>query len=349
MGETQVLDETESELIPFRYSITSYGADYPVDSLVQRLDKEVVFVPEFQRKYVWTLKQASKFIESLLLGLPVPGVFFAREEKTAKLLIIDGQQRLRTLQFFYDGLFKGKEFALRDVQPWYEGKTFKTLDTQDQLRLSDSIIHATIIRQDEPSDEQSSIYHIFERLNTGGTLLQPQEIRACIFHGDFDDLLKELDENPAWRFIYGTPSKRLKDQELILRFLALHFYDNEYSRPMKEFLNKFMGINRDLQRISRNKLCKAFIPTVEFIGTILGSKAFRPERALNAAVYDSVMVGTARRLVKGKVEDASSFLKEYNALLADDEYLSATKTGTSDEANVKKRIEKAVKAFARVK
>lgn len=75
MPETKVLDDTESELIAFRYSITSYGADYPVDSLVQRLDKEVVFVPEFQRKYVWTLKQASKFTESLLLGLPVPGVF----------------------------------------------------------------------------------------------------------------------------------------------------------------------------------------------------------------------------------------------------------------------------------
>jgi uncharacterized protein with ParB-like and HNH nuclease domain len=112
MSETLVFDETEGEVIPFRYAITSYGADYPVDSLVQRLDRDVIFVPEFQRKFVWTLKQASRFIESLLLGLPVPGVFFAKEADSGKLLIIDGQQRLRTLQYFYNGVFKGKEFAL---------------------------------------------------------------------------------------------------------------------------------------------------------------------------------------------------------------------------------------------
>ncbi len=76
----------------------------------------------------------------------------------------------------------------------YEGKTYKTLENEDQLRLNDSIIHATIIRQDEPSDDQSSVYHIFERLNTGGTLLHPQEIRACIFHGPFNDLLAGLNE-----------------------------------------------------------------------------------------------------------------------------------------------------------
>lgn len=110
MAETCVIDNTEWEIIPFRYAITSYGADYPVDSLVQRLEKDVLFVPFFQRKFVWTLKQASRFIESLLLGLPVPGVFLARDESSAKLFIIDGQQRLRTLQYFYNGVFRGKEF-----------------------------------------------------------------------------------------------------------------------------------------------------------------------------------------------------------------------------------------------
>lgn len=264
-------------------------------------------------------------------------------------MIIDGQQRLRTLQYFYDVVFKGREFALRDVQTRYEGKTFKTLDKEDQLRLSDSIIHATVIRQDEPTDDQSSIYHIFERLNTGGTLLQPQEIRACIFHGPFDDLLEDLDKNGVWRNIYGPPSKRLKDQELILRFFALYFYANQYSRPMKEFLNKFMGANRDLRQISKGKLCKAFVPTVELINDALGSRAFRPERALNAAVCDSVMVGTARGLKKGKVKNVGSFRRTYEALLTDGKYLSAIKTGTSGEANVKKRLERATKVFAQVK
>jgi len=348
MAETHVFDDTEKETIPFRYAITSYGADYPVDSLVPRLEKEVLFVPAFQRKFVWTLRQASRFIESLLLGLPVPGVFLARDEPSAKLFIIDGQQRLRTIQYFYDGVFRGKEFALRGVQPRYEGKTYKTLENDDQLRLNDSIIHATIIRQDEPSDDQSSVYHIFERLNTGGTLLHPQEIRACIFHGPFNDLLDELNENKIWRKIYGPPSNRLKDHELILRFFALYFSADSYERPMKNFLNGFMGSNRFLNSIPPDNLRKAFEPTIELINQVFSSRAFRLERALNAAVYDSVMVGLAHRLERGMIRKPTSLRTAYKTLLRDDEYLSSVKTATSNETNVTNRLKKAIAIFSRV-
>jgi uncharacterized protein with ParB-like and HNH nuclease domain len=346
MPETRVLDETQGELVPFRYAITSYGADYPVDSLVQRLGRDVIFVPEFQRKYVWTLKQASRFIESLLLGLPVPGVFFAKESDSGKLLIIDGQQRLRTLQYFYDGLFKGKEFVLKDVQSRYEGRSFKTLEKEDQLRLSDSVIHATIIKQDEPSDDQSSVYHIFQRLNTGGTLLQPQEIRVCIFHGLFADLLEELNDNEDWRTIYGPPSKRLKDQELILRFLAFLFFSHEYTRPMHGFLNKFMGWNKNLNKIDKTQIIKAFLPTITLINKTLGTNAFRPERALNAAVFDSIMVGLAKRLKHGTLKNLKQFTAAYARLLSDKKYIPAIKTNTADETNVSLRIQKATEAFA---
>jgi uncharacterized protein with ParB-like and HNH nuclease domain len=309
----------------------------------------VVFVPEFQRKFVWTIKQASRFIESLLLGLPVPGIFLAKEADTGKLLIIDGQQRLRTLQYFYQGLFLGKEFALKNVQARYEGLTFKTLKKEDQLRLSDAVIHATIIKQDEPSGEQSSVYHIFQRLNTGGTLLQPQEIRACIYHGDFADLLDELNANPDWREIYGSPSKRLKDQELILRFLALFFFSDKYSRPMNEFLNKFMSWNKKVDKIPIDEIKNAFLPTAKLISMAIGQKAFRPERALNAAVCDSVMVGVARRLKHGNVKTLKDIGTAYKSLLKDKKYMSAVKTGTADEPNVSLRLDKATEYFRRLR
>ncbi|MEA5508035.1 DUF262 domain-containing protein [Halotia wernerae UHCC 0503] len=109
------LEEEDNEVIPFRYSITSYGADYPVDSLVKRLEIGSIYIPSLQRRYVWKLEQASRFIESLLLGLPVPGIFLSKEKETQKLLVIDGQQRLRTLQYFYNGVFQPdkKEFVLK--------------------------------------------------------------------------------------------------------------------------------------------------------------------------------------------------------------------------------------------
>lgn len=219
-GDTEIvhLDDDPEDVFPFQYSITSYGADYPVDGLVKRIESGDIFVPEFQRRYVWNIKQASRFIESLLLGLPVPGIFLAKEGDTQKLLVIDGQQRLLSLKFFYEGIFEptNRAFKLGNVQAHLDELTYKTLRDDDRRRLDDSILHATIVRQEQPSEDNSSIYHIFERLNTGGSLLQPQEIRACIYHGPFVALLKDLNEHAPWRHVYGTVSRRMRDQELIL-------------------------------------------------------------------------------------------------------------------------------------
>lgn len=91
--ETEIIDESEEEVIDFTYSITSYGADYPVDSLIKRMTNNSIVIPGFQRKFVWSITQASRFMESLLLGLPVPGIFFSKETGSSKLMVIDGQQR----------------------------------------------------------------------------------------------------------------------------------------------------------------------------------------------------------------------------------------------------------------
>lgn len=346
--EIDLFDESEEEVIPYRYSITSYGADYPVDSLVNRLDREVILVPKFQRSFVWTYKMASRFIESLLLGLPVPGIFLSKEEETGKLLVIDGQQRLKTLQYFYQGVFQRREFLLRDVQDQFEGKTYRTLNEEDRLRLDDSIIHATIVKQDEPTEDESSIFHIFERLNTGGMQLRPQEIRACIYYGEFNELLQDLNTHASWREIYGNPSKRLRDQELILRFFALYFFADRYERPMKEFLNKYMAANRRLRLHDADTLRAKFTSTIDILERGLGKSAFRPERALNVSVFDSVMVGLARRLDNDSVADDAQFIANYQSLLENEEFQATTQTGTSDEPVVRKRIDMATNAFQEI-
>jgi hypothetical protein len=285
------------------------------------------------------------------LGLPVPGVFLSKDEDTQKLLVIDGQQRLKSLQFFYDGVFEptGKAFALQGVQDQFKGLTYRTLSDEDRLRLDDSIIHATIIRQESPSDDNSSIYYIFERLNTSGRRLHPQEIRASIYHGPFDRLLEELNENEHWRAIYGKRSARLKDQELILRFLALYFRWQQYARPMKEFLNVYMSANRKLQRQSAETLASVFMQTIQFAHECLGDTAFKPERALNAAVFDSVMVGLAARLAKGPIKECRDLKKKYRALLKDPQFVDAYERSTSNEEKVRLRIEMATEAFANEK
>jgi hypothetical protein len=358
--EVDDLDEA-SEVIPYTYSITAYGADYPVDSIIKRMEEEDIIVPRFswepeedsdivgfQREYIWPRTKADRFIESLLLGLPVPGIFLVKEQ-SGRLLVLDGHQRLQTLRAFYKGIINGAEYRLENIQERYEGKRYVDLDIEDRRRLNDSIIHATVVRQDVPTEDQSSIYMIFERLNTGGVNLQPQEIRVALYHGQFVRVLTYLNKNTSWRRLFGNKSRRLKDMEMIVRFFAFLHYAQKYKRPMKDFLNRYMASNQELKRQSKKDLTATFENTTATIAKAIGTRAFRPVRAINAAVVDSVMTGVARRLARGPIKDKKQLAKRYNELLKNKRYLKAVETATSDEANVQARLNLATKAFASVK
>lgn len=355
--KANVVDEASNDdaSVPHTYNISSYGADYDVDGLVKRMRNGHIFIPPFQRDYVWNLRDASRLVESLLLGLPVPGIFLAKEPDSNKLLVIDGQQRLKTLQYFYDGFFNPKPddkkvrvFKLTNVQPQFEGKTYEALDEKDKLRLNDTIIHATIIKQESPEGDDTSVYHVFERLNTGGRKLTPQEIRVAIFHGDLIDLLRNLNATPSWRAIFGKESNRLKDQELILRFLAMYTEGEKYEKPMSEFLNKFNKKCRTLTQEQVQQFTNVFVQTIDVVHKAIGAHAFRPERALNAAVFDSVMVGLARRLKNKADADPAAVAKAYEELLGDAGFRAAMSIATSDAANVSARMTLATQKFAAV-
>jgi len=345
-----VVDETEledHETKPF--TISSYGADYTVDSLVKRVGNKSFFVPPFQRALVWNVKQASRFIESLLMGLPVPGIFVFREAQTNRHLIIDGQQRLTTLHSYYEGIFRKEEFRLVDVRKPWLGRTYKELDSSDKLRLDDSVIHTTIFRQEEPENNTDSIYEVFERINSGGIKLSDQEIRMSVNFGSFTDLLKELNNNTKWRDLYGAQSVRLKDQELILRFLALSYDLPTYSRPMRVFLNRFMEKNKTVDVGKAQEYTHKFTTAIEFVSAALGRKAFRPERSLNTAVFDATMVGISERLASGPIKDVSGFVAAYDKLVADNTFKDAYTRSTADEEKVKLRIKLARDAFTNIK
>lgn len=361
-AEEQIQDLDEAaEVIPFTYTITAYGADYPVDALVKRIESNDIVVPffrwepdedsevvGFQREYVWPRTTADRFVESLLLGLPVPGIFLVREE-SGRFLVLDGHQRLHTLRCFYSGIIQGSEYRLESVQERFVNKRYRDLDVEDRRRLDNSIIHATIVHQDEPTEDQSSIYVLFERLNTGGVNLQPQEIRVALYHGPLVRVLRDLNERDSWRALYGAKSRRLKDMEMILRFFAFYFYADSYRSPMKDFLNRYMASNRRLQRQNNEVLTNLFVETTDTILNHLGPKAFRPQRAVNAAVIDSLMTGVARRLAEGPIRDRRRFNASFDRLKANDDYNLATETGTSQPANVQNRLRLATEAFAKVR
>jgi hypothetical protein len=137
----------------------------------------------------------------------------------------------------------------------------------------------------------------------------------------------------------------MRDQELILRFLALYFDGKDYEPPMTEFLNNFMGKNRHLKARSGNEIRSVFVPTVHFIRECVGTTAFRRERTLNAEVFDSVMIGTARLLANGKIPKCEVYVRRYRKLLSDDDYVAGTETGTARQDNVNSRLALATEAF----
>jgi hypothetical protein len=359
--EDEPIDDLDEalEVIPYNYEITAYGADYPVDSLVKRIVAGDIVVPRFswenedsdivgfQRDYVWPRTKADRFIESLLLGLPVPGIFLVKET-SGRLLVLDGHQRLYSLHAYYEGVIHKVEYQLEGVQKRFNGKRYRDLDVEDRRRLDDSIIHATVVRQDQPNEDQSSVYMIFERLNTGGVNLQPQEIRVALYHGELVRVLRTLNDDTSWRQLYGNRSKRLKDLEMILRFFAFFYHSAKYRSPMKDFLNRYMASNRNLEKQPEKELQKVFHGTISLLAKAIGPRAFRPLRAVNAAVIDSIMTGIARRLADGPIKSNKELKESYDALLKNEGYRNAVNTGTSQEANVTTRLRLATAAFTDV-
>lgn len=359
--ELNVEDAVEGETSQSqRFSITSYGADLSVFDLVRRIGQDLLIPPAFQRKFVWSQKQASRFIESLLMGLPVPGIFLYGQ-KGRQQLIVDGQQRLITLDRYLKGVWETRNrqqgdreiqtvtpFKLVDVSSPWDGKTFSELDDEEREVINSYLIHATMFRQDGEGSTGRSIYEVFERINTGGSRLSPQEIRSCVSHGQFVEFLNSLNAVREWREIYGKPSPRVKDEELILRFFALRDRGASYKRPMANFLDKYLDDCKDLTEVEEQQKRHRFVSTVNAIHSAIGArKAFRPENALNAAVFDAVMVGCATMLDMGRPFDASQIKRAYDDLLADEEFQSAYKRATADDESVKTRLSKAIHYFTR--
>lgn len=326
--------EDIGSMYDLRFNINYYGADYPIDTLVRKIENDEIFVPDFQRQYVWNIKEASQFIESILLGLPVPTIFLAKDKYTNRLLIIDGQQRLKTLHYFTRGYFENsKPFKLSGVIPQFNKKSFGDLSSKDQFNLMDFTIHATIIAE---SGDSNRMYYLFERLNTTGTPLTAQEIRSAIYHGEFNNLIRSLSQKEVWLKLYGENDKRLKDQELILRFFALFFDIENYRGDMKEFLNKAMLRNRTLELYSENKLSHIFNATTQKIYSEIGPKAFVFNKTFNTAFYDVIMHIVSKNI---ELQDTDLLLLWHKRLKKDLEFNEYLKSRTTNRENLLRRME----------
>jgi len=338
--EDAVDDSTETSNVEFNIVVTA--TDWSLDQLATMFQSEDILVPDYQRKFVWDIRRASKLIESFAIGLPVPQVFFY-ENTDGQLEVIDGQQRITSIAYFFEGYFgpptasgNRKVFKLKGLEQRtdLEGKSFDELDDRTKRKLKNTSLRGVTVKQLTPEEEQpESVYHIFERLNTGGQPLNAQEIRNAVFRGPILAKLEELNRNEDWRAIYGKaePDPKQRDIELILRLFSLFENVENYAPPMKDFLSREMARNREFKNKRVDRFIDAFERTAKLANEAL-KKAFRPRGLLNAATLEAVM-GVLMELPEG----ASFNSKTYDNLITDDGFIEAFSSNTTSREQVLSR------------
>ena len=354
--ENDYIEEIQSEIDDdysddSLFNISSWGADLSFRELISMYDEDELVKPELQRKYVWDKVAASRFIESILLGLPVPSIFLA--QSGSQKLIVDGYQRIMTVYDYIRGIFSTdkKIFRLSNsekINMRWRNKAFAELSSDDQRKIKSTTIHAIIFEQKKPENDGTSLYQIFERINTSGRPLTPQEIRNCVYQGSFNTMLFELNENKNWRKLFGTeePDSRMRDLEYILRFFTMkqgYLKTENKQISLKKTLNDFMKEHKNDNSESIHQLKNEFERTVLLVYDYIGKNAFRNytrnkfSKKFHPAICDAIMVAVFLIDQKGiQLTNASG--EKHIALLKNPEFKNVTSKRTTDVVNIKKRI-----------
>jgi hypothetical protein len=286
--------DEEPVIKPDDRPVTSQICDWTISALTDKLDRGLLDLqPQFQREYVWALRPElpSRLIESVLLKIPIPPIYFGKVPG-ARLEVIDGQQRLTTLVRFVRN-----QFALSKLHRMssLNGKLFKELTKEQQEKILDEPIRTIVI---DAAGNSELRYEIFERLNRGSMALNEQELRNCVYRGPFNDLLAELEKDAYWRKVKGgdAPDGRFKEREVILRFFAFANRLPQYSGNLKAFLNDYMGQYAPQGDAALKSHAAALRQTMQNIYAVFGSNSARMYEVnprTNNGAYDTKFSVTA--------------------------------------------------------
>lgn len=264
--------------------------DFPLSTIREMFDDgDIITNPDYQRDFVYTVKQSSKLIESMLIGIPIPAIYLCQENDET-WSVIDGQQRIMSFVFYLEN-----KFPLTGLTELKElnGKLFKDMDKSLQKKLKSSSLSAICILK----ESQELKYEIFARLNQGAVSLKPQELRNCLYRGSFNNMLEELAGNRHLPLLFHDENKRKQYQERILRFFALRNYTNYKSSIMKT-MNDYMFVHQNADDTEVADCRVLFNKTIDIIKQILGATAFfavnrddgRVIEKFSGSVYDSIII-----------------------------------------------------------
>ncbi len=342
--QTSIEDQNDGGLYPYdpAYENIEIGEDpFSVFEYLRQLEKgKIKIQPDFQRNQVWNNVQKSKFIESIILNFPLPPIYL-NETKESTYIVIDGLQRSTALEEFYKGTY-----ALTGIEaiPKYNKKKFKDLPEVLQSKFEDKKLTVFVLK---PSTPMVVIYDLFNRINTGGTQLNRQEVRNCIFIGKSTQLLKDLSEKHYFKTAtsYGVSAKRMKDREVILRYLSFRWFDfeNEYTGDMSDYVETAMKkinqksdeeisrMKEDFQRVMNHSFSiwqdqNFRIPTEQTRGTI------------NIAIFETISNYLSYKSDDFIKENKKIIKRNYSTLIKNSTYFESVTKSTGNKIKVLDRF-----------
>jgi len=313
------------------------NADWTIETInLQVAKKNIDLSPRFQRRAAWDQIRKSRLIESIIVGMPVPNIVLAEDKhQRGKFIVIDGKQRLISLNTFINN-----EYALSglDLRTDLNGKRFDDLDRADRDSFENSTLRSTVIKNWR---DEEFLYVIFYRLNSGSLPLSPQELRKALIGGKLIDHIDSyITESVSFQKIFGQGlDKRMRDSELVLRFLAFHNFLPTYQGDFKRFLDNTTRLfedNWDAAQDDLRESLQTLDMALDASARIFGDDAFKKwlgdkyERVMNRAIFDCII----RFFSSNMVRDLS--------LLKKDEVLDAFKDLCLDR-DFRESIEKTTK------
>jgi hypothetical protein len=344
----ETLDDVETPSLGEGAVLAS--SDWTTQTIIDQLRRgNIDLNPIFQRRDAWRPQRKSQFIESLVLGLPVPQLVLAeRREKRGTFIIIDGKQRLLTLRQFAatgDSRFQSLKLQGLRVLPQLNGLTYEDLrghsELDDHLTTFENQPIRTVVIRAWPSED--FLYTVFLRLNTGSLPLSPQELRQALHPGKFTAFVNDYaEQNASLRAILGldAPDFRMRDTELVIRFLGFRNFLSEYTGNLKPLLDKVVehfNKNWDAHEVELrqqlDELDLALTTTIEVFGT---DNAFRKwngtrfEYNINRAVFD-IMIHSMRhrRVADAAVRKSEDVVKAFKDICENDADFRSAVEGTT--------------------
>lgn len=325
--------------------------DFTIGGLVLKImSGDIELQPDFQREYVYDDTRASYLIESILIDMPIPTIYLCEEEDIYE--VIDGQQRLTTVKKFYNN-----EFALKKLKylPDLNDKYFKDLDKKQKRQFEDFCFKTTIIKP----DAENIKYELFERLNTGASSLNAQEIRNCIYRGKFNNILKELANDPNTRkyiFKQNRINRRMKLEEEVLSLVwfleGIRQGNLHFTLSKKQAINKFMESKKNITEEESTVLLKDYRNTFREGFDLFGELM---HDVTNRYLITDVMNSFSRKFLRSNQDEISEIIR--NTVEFNEEYISYRTGKNSGHLSslikrhniVKDQIEKLIDANEEIK